>query len=210
VPPVIQAIWDQHTRLGLAILLVAIFLLVRASPVAYTAGDARGSLLTSQALLQHGTIRLDAYYDTSWPDTVAQHGDHLYYIFPVGTSLWATPFVLVANLPGQDMATPAHDTALQETLAALATALALLLIYLISRCFVGTMASLLLSATFVLGTAIASTLGSALWSIDCALVLTLAALLLLLYDAQGLYNPATRHGTAGPPQKALASLARRR
>jgi hypothetical protein len=188
---VIQAFWEQHTRLGLAILCVAIFLLVRAAPVAYTAGDARGTLLTSQALLQQGTIRLDAYFDAAWPDTIAQRGDHLYYIFPIGTSLWATPFVLVANLLGRDMAIPVHDAALQRTLAALATALAFLLIYLISRRFLGAIPSLLLSATFVLGTSIASTVGSALWSIDFALVLTLTALLLLLYDAQGRTSIAT-------------------
>ena len=112
----IQAFWEQHTRLGLAILCAAIFLLVRASPVAYTAGDARGTLLTSQALLQQGSIRLDAYFDTTWPDTIAQRGDHLYYVFPIGTSLWATPFVLVANLLGQDTSIAVHDAALQKTL----------------------------------------------------------------------------------------------
>lgn len=186
-----EAWWKQHSRLALAILCVALFLLIRASPVAYTAGDSRGSLLTSQALLEQRAIRLDAYYDTTWPNSIVEQGGHLYYAFPLGTSLGATPFVFIANLLGQDMAIPVHDTALQKSLAALATVLAFLLIYLISLHFVGELASLALAAAFILGTSIASTVGSALWSSDFALVLTLAALLLLLYDAEGRSGRAT-------------------
>ncbi len=45
--------------IGLISLLIiaAVFL----DPVRYTAGDARNTLLTSEAIIQHGTIKLDIY-----------------------------------------------------------------------------------------------------------------------------------------------------
>ena len=181
----IEAYFHRHSQLYLALLTLLIFVLVRLAPVAYVSGDSEHVLLTAQAIAQHGTIRLDAYVPKADGAKVLDVNGHRYSYQPLGTSFFAVPFVWMANLRGEDMADPASNADLQKALAAITVAAAFVLIYLISRCFCGDAASLLLAIVFVLGSSIASSMGTALWSHNLAVVFALLALLLLVLDAKG-------------------------
>lgn len=156
------------------------------SPVDYSWSDTLGNLLTSQAILQHRTVKLDEYqgklpgYIKGWH--LRQKQDHLYYHYPVGTPVVALPFVSIANVAGLDMANREHDAFLQNILSMLSTTIACLLIYAICRYYASLGYSLLFTGTFVLGSSIISTMGTGLWSINFSLVFVLFSLILILYD----------------------------
>ena len=91
--------------------------------VHYTDSDPQPALLVSQAILEHGTVQLDAY-----PAKVAlvwrgpkfvRHADHVYYYFPLGGSVFSLPAVWVANHLGYDMGKMVDNYALQNLLSAL-------------------------------------------------------------------------------------------
>lgn len=172
--------------LALVLLAAAGLLLVRMAPTRlYVSGDSQEALVTAQAILQHNTIRLDAYYPEGWPATVTQEGGHLYYYFPLGTSLLSVPFVGVQLWRGKDMLVEADNFALQRHLAALMVAFSLILVYLICRRFVGRGLSLLFTVVFVFGSSIVSTMGTALWSVDLAFLFMLLAILVLINPPGG-------------------------
>lgn len=175
---------DRHRQLYLVLMTVAVYVLVRQAPVDYTNGDSEHVLLTAQALLEHGTIKLDSYIAQADGAKVLAVNGHRYTYQPLGTSFLAVPAVWVANLRGYDMADQSSQGALQKELAAITVAVSFLLIYLIARRFVSAATSLLLAIAFTLGSSVASTMGAALWSHNLAIVFTLLALLLLVHDAQ--------------------------
>ena len=167
-------------RLSLAILCAVTFLVSYTSPVSYEFSDPYGSLLTSQAILEHGTIKLDAYDQNLLESNhFIRRGEHVYYLFPLGTSIYATPFVWLANLLGKDMAVYADYHAVQNILSAITTVISCALIFAICRLYLSFPYSLLLSSTLVFGSSIMSTMGTALWSINFTVVFTLLSLLLL-------------------------------
>lgn len=90
---------------ALTISSLTIFCLTYFSLIKHTGSDPLGSLLTSQALLTHGTIRLDAYADQlrgySWQ--VYEQDGHHYYYYPPGTPVFSLPAVWIANWLGYDM-----------------------------------------------------------------------------------------------------------
>ena len=107
-----------------ALFAAAAFLLALLSPIRHESSDPRGALLTAQALLEHGTLQLDA-----WPDAFPA-GDrnfsvvrgHRYYVFPPGTSVLAVPLVAAARAMGLDLARPQDDHAVQNAVSALTVA----------------------------------------------------------------------------------------
>lgn len=170
----------------LALLAAATILLIKLAPTQiYVSGDSQESLVTAQAIVQHGTIRLDAYYSQDWPATVIEENGRLYYYFPLGASVLSVPLVALQLLRGQDMLVEAENFALQKNLAALTVGLALVLIYLICRRFVGRGLSLGLTIVFVFGSAIVSTMGVAFWSVNPAFLFMLIALLILVSEPRG-------------------------
>jgi hypothetical protein len=176
---------QRHSQLYLALLTLVIFILVRQAPVDYTDGDSEHVLLTAQAIVQHGTIKLDAYLPAGFEDKVLDVGGHLYSYQPLGTSFFAVPAVWLANLRGQDMLDPANNRDQQKALAAFTVSAIFVLIYMIARSFAGAATSLLLGIVFTIGSSVASTLGAALWSHNLAIVFALAAVLLIVRDARG-------------------------
>ena len=170
---------------------VLAFFLAYLSPIDYTFADPWGNLLTAQAILEHGTVRLDAYADAAaisdlhlaWP-----HRRHLYYFFPTGTSVFTVPAVWLASLGGRDMAASDQNSALQGLLSALTVALAFPLIFALCRFFVSAGRSLLLACAFAFGSSTASTLGTALWSSNLTLLFNLLVLVLLVRDRHGPKN----------------------
>ncbi len=161
------------------------FLLTYFSPIDYTFSDPWGNLLTAQAILEHGTVRLDAYADApaiadlrlAW-----NHRGHLYYFFPTGTSVFALPAVWLAGMAGMDMAISEQNSALQTLLSALTVALTFPLVFVLCRCFVPRRLSLVLAVGFVFGSSTASTLGTALWSSNLTLLFNLLVVSLLARD----------------------------
>jgi len=177
---------NKQAPLFLTIICIAAFLVARDSPVTYI-GDSFGSLLTSQAILQQRTIKVDSYMNKGNPPyrtwyQFAMINGHYYYFFPLGTSIIAIPFVWVENLRGQDMSDVTEHVALENILSALTIVIALLLMYLICRCFINPALSLIFTTIFTFGSSIASTMGTALWSINITAVLALWILLLLSRD----------------------------
>lgn len=182
-----QSHYFQETTIWLVLICAGVFLAAYSSPILTMPNDSTGTLLTAQAILQHGTIKLDAYRTLgSIPYSLdyqfIEKGPHLYYYFPLGSSLYVLPFVWLANRLGLDMADLASQNEVENLLAALTVTLAFLLIYGICRQFTKRLSSLFLTGIFVFGSSIASTLTTSLWSINLALIFILLSLLLLIYD----------------------------
>ena len=163
---------------GAIVLAVAAFLLALLSPLRHEASDPRGTLLTAQALLQHGGLRLDA-----WPDAFpagdinfAVVNGHRYYVFPPGTAILALPFVAVARALGLDMARPPDDHAVQNIASAAAVAAIAWVLVLLCRRHGPARWAHAIAAAYLFGTGIASTLGTALWNFDFEVLLLLLAL----------------------------------
>lgn len=171
---------------GIILLCVLVAWTTYFSPVDYSGFDALGNLLTSQAILEHRTVKLDAYQDQlagyveGWH--LRQKHNHLYYHYPVGTSVAALPFVYIANVFGLDMADRTHEAFLQNVLSMLSTTLVCLLIYLVCRNYACVGHSLVFTGAFVFGSSIISTMGTALWSVNFSLIFVLLSLILVLYD----------------------------
>ena len=173
----------------MALLALACGLTVRYSTVRKTnyhaQSDPFGSLLVSQSLIQHGTLRLDAYgsFQTlkrQYPSQLTTNNNHTYYLFPLGSSLLAVPFVAVAHACGLDMQSKRQDWAMQGRLVVLTVSLLAVLIYAVARVRLEALPSACFSVLFVLGTSLASTCGTAFWSFNGELVFMLIALFCLL------------------------------
>lgn len=98
----------SSNRLIAAILLLMAFLAVSFSTNRNTDSDPRSTLLVSEALLKHGTIKLDHYgaeVMAHYGETVHEKNGHYYSYFPIGTALASLPFVAIANGWGLGMLT---------------------------------------------------------------------------------------------------------
>jgi hypothetical protein len=166
----------------LALLVCAPCATVWYSPAYYCRADSRGSLLVAQALLEKGTTRLDTYRDevSGLGYRLISQDGHLHYYFPLGTSLFAVPGVGVARMFGLDMVREQDDIRLQKILAGFLLAAATVLIYALGRLYVGRLASVLVAVAYGACTSLTSTLGSALWSHDLAIVFVLLGLYVLM------------------------------
>ncbi|MBX9754732.1 MAG: glycosyltransferase family 39 protein [Pseudomonadaceae bacterium] len=174
----------KHRWLGW--LLAALIVAVIAGQVTHnTDSDPRGTLLVSQALVQHGSLKLDAYGETllnSYGYVIHQKGGHFYNYFPLGTALVSTPFVAIANAFGFDMIK--DEPFIQMLLATLAALLITFILYKTARLYLRQTESLLLAGLCWFGSSLASTVGTALWSHDFALVFSSAAIFLVLRRRQ--------------------------
>jgi hypothetical protein len=181
-------------RHGFSLLIVActllVFLLAFLSPVSYARSDSLFNLVVSQAILDHGTIRLDAYVERIAPQMerpiweIVQYKDHAYYMYPLGTPVFSLPFVWIANRLGWDMSILDQNVRVQNCISALLCALMFLVIYRTGRYYLSPWASLVIALLSVLGSAFISTVGTALWNVDLAvLFLALSVNLLARYDS---------------------------
>lgn len=182
-----SALWLEFLILFITSSLF-ILLLTGLAPVSQRGSDPRPALLVSQAILQEGTIRLDAYENrlaTPLSDNyrILQHDGHYYYFFPLGSSVFSLPVVQVANWLGLDMAVERDNSDVQFFIGALTIGLSAALLYLIARCYLNRMSSLVITAVIVLGSSISSTMGTALWSTNFGVVFILLTLLLIVRAA---------------------------
>lgn len=173
------------SRLALGIVLAVVFLLIACAKIRHTGSDPRGTLLVSQAIVQQGTLKLDAY----GPDLLQTYGyvihqknGHYYHYFPIGTALLSVPFVSAANAAGWDMVT--HERATQLVIAAIGAVLTILLLFQLAHLFLDCTQSVLLASLYWFGTSFASTTGTALWSHNFASLLALAAIYVCIRSAK--------------------------
>jgi hypothetical protein len=188
----------QHlVWLLVAVGAVAVFATTYLARVSYAGSDPELSLLVSQALIEHGTVRLDTYAsgDDAPLDRYSTFGEikiangHTYYVFPLGTSALAAPFVGLANLWGLDMTMPQDNYTLQNLLSALSCALIFGIVYRLAHYYLPVAPSLGIAAASVLGSSLVSTLGTAFWNFNLTIVCVMLALLLI----------ARRHRLGIPP-----------
>lgn len=181
----------MNRRIWLAWLLSALFLygLAIYSPVSNSNSDPELTLVVSQAVLEEGTIYLDAYQDRlalsrdfagyrATSNILEQNGHYLNY-FPVGPSLFALPFVAAARWLDQDMTLYSDNDATQNVLSGLTIVMVFGLLFILACCYVNEWVSLGLALVFVLGTGVISTMGTAFWTHNLSVPIFLLALWLL-------------------------------
>lgn len=184
---------SRQEGLIVALLSLTILALILFSRTSYRDCDSLGCLLTSQAIVTHGTIELDAYrdmlkqYEAVYGSRIMTKNNHLFYNYPLGTCIFAVPFVWLANLAGQDMSTiiknnPVCDKRLQKVLSALIVTVCFILVYGLCRCFLAPLSSGVLTLIFVLGSPFISTMGTALWNLDMEVMFILFCLLMIVRD----------------------------
>ena len=168
-------------RSVLAFALVLVGLLTGNARVSYVQpSDPFGTLLVSDALVRHGTIRLDAL---DLPDLETRLGyrgfrrdGHTYHVYPLGTPLVAAPFVAVARTLGVDLSRHDAEVRLQHQLATLGALVTVALLVRLARRLLPFWPALTCALGFWAGTSLASTGGTALWSHVLACIWALVAI----------------------------------
>ncbi|MFT5193393.1 MAG: hypothetical protein ACI9EW_000995 [Cellvibrionaceae bacterium] len=193
----IKAVFTILSQPAWSLLLAAgfIFLLALVSPNSYTGSDAHFSLLVSQAIIEHGTLQLDAYLPevqeqlSQFAYQLQPNNEHTYYAFPIGTSVLMLPFVGLVNLFGFDMAQTADNYLLQNLLSAAICAALFLALYQLCTCYINHTQALLITLITMLGSTLISTLATALWSLDLTVLCLTLALLLMCRHATDKTKP---------------------
>ena len=201
---------DRARRVELVVdvlLILAIFLgsqrLYRWSPGLTQMADGCYSLAVTETLLRDGIVRLNHGIPENLearrtmpgfdPQTglpyhlVATPSGGIYYGYPLGSSLLSTPMVVyctqVRGLScfGSDGTySLAGETAIHIRTAAIVTAFAVVVFYLIARPFLPALASAVLAVGFATGSMAWSTLTRSLWSHTWAVLLTALAVWVLV------------------------------
>lgn len=161
--------------------------------------DSRFALLVSNQIVTNGTLTLDGFAPPplvrgseevsqlgNLPYQLVRANDHVYYYFPIGTSILAVPFVVAAHYLGARIvdASGRYHHAVERTLerhlaAALMAALACLF-FLMARELLTHHVSLWVAISGALGTQVWSTASRSLWSHTCLILLLGIALLMVL------------------------------
>jgi len=197
---VIAGVARRETTTTCSILFVSACAIFLASPTTQLA-DSRYALLVSEQLLTHGTLALDAYaplglgsaggrrVGSKLPYQFWTADDHVYYYFPVGTSVLALPFVAVATAAGFSVVGPNGEyqenveRQLQRALAALLMAAVTVIFYLTARLTLPSALAVSVAVAGALGTQVWSTASRALWSHTFQILLVGLALWLVLRGA---------------------------
>lgn len=166
------------TRSGTALIFVLFvaFVAVLSAKVRYTGSDPRATLLLSESIIRHGTLKLDNYGSDaleSYGYVIHKKNGHYYSYFPIGTSLASIPFVVIANGLGREMLS--SEGRVQVVISAVVSIAILLFLFGLARLFLDSNNALLISSVFWFGTSFSSTIGTALWSHDFAVLFALMA-----------------------------------
>jgi hypothetical protein len=157
-------------------------LLVAFSHNRYTGSDPRATLLVSDSILTHHTIKLDHYGDKflqQYGYAVYKKNGHYYYYFPIGTPIASLPVIALAKGFGFNIAQ--SEYALQMVIAAVTSVLTLFFLIQLAQLFLEPMNSLVVASIFWFGSSLVSTCGTALWSHNFA---TLFALIAIYYSVK--------------------------
>jgi hypothetical protein len=179
-------------KLLMLFILIGVFIIVRHGQVKQTIGDPQLTLLTSQAILEHGSLKLTSYKNElseaqfsngNWK-CFYRHGD-VYYTYPIGTSVLCLPAVFIANQLGMDMANREHDERLQVILAAFCCVLLIIQLYRLFRYWFDAWPAFGLALLFFFSTSLVSTMGTALWSFGTEMLFILEVLLEIIAVEKG-------------------------
>lgn len=183
---------NVFTRFNLFLFFFSLFVfgIAYIAPVGQELSDPYFSLVVSQSIIENGTIQLDAYrpehqniFDMFFWQVSEQNG-HSQYNYPVGPSLVALPFVMVAHTMGADMLQTVDNAHLQNFLSAFICTLLFLIFVQIARCYLSPALSLGIAFISVLGSSMISSASSAYWNIDGALLfMALSLWLIVRYDS---------------------------
>ena len=182
-------------RFILILISLLTFALVLSATNNYSGSDPKFTLLVSQSIVDNGTIRLDAYSDDLLFDepvqkhilthVITEQDGHLYNYFPVGPSIITLPVMTAMRLSGMDMRQVEDNFFLQKILAAFTCVLMVWIIYGIARCYLDQSTSVIIAAVSILGTALISSMGTALWTVNFStLFIGLSVLLLVRYETE--------------------------
>lgn len=171
-----------NTKNFLILISLIIFFTVGLSKNKSVNSDPKGTLLTSQSIIEYHTIKLDHYSNLGKYDyKVHSKNNHYYYYFPLGSSISSLPFVFVATkIFSLDMNDIYHDGVVQMIIAAFISVFIFLFLFKIANLYFDARISIFLSAMFWFGTSLASTLGQGLWSQDFATLYAVIAIYLTL------------------------------
>ncbi len=167
----------SRDTVSILIVLATCLLLTLSAKVRNTGSDPLGTLLVSEAILTHQTIKIDHYGEDllkNYSYKIHKKNDHFYYYFPLGTSIASLPVVAAANALGFEM--PQHEPVTQILIAAITSALTLLLLIKLANLFLDHKNSLIVASVFWLGSSLASTSATALWSHNFAALFALLAI----------------------------------
>jgi hypothetical protein len=166
---------------GLLVLAVTYF-----APLKTARSDPAMSLLVSQLILEHQTTALDVYRDAvderfafEHNYRVEQKNGHYYYLFPLAPSVFALPAVWLANRLGLNMLIPEEEYLLQGILSPLTCVAIFFILYQICRGYLDSRPALVIALIFTLGSSLVSTLGTALWNMNVAVLFVCLSLLLV-------------------------------
>lgn len=166
---------------GLFIIIPLIIFLAFFTQNRGTGSDPRGTLLVSEQILLHGSVKLDAYGTEAmrtFGHMVHQKNGHFYYYFPIGSSLASIPFVAAARLIGTDIMM--SEGTLQIIIACITTILTFIILLKLARLFMRNNDALFISSVFLLGSSLSSTALTALWSHNFATLFALLAIYLFV------------------------------
>lgn len=176
--------WQYPVLIGLSLV---IFGIAYKSPVNSGDSDAHFSMIVSQSLLENHTFYVEAYKDVI-PEQFSTYGGlqlrewqgHIYYRYPLGTSLFAVPVVwAVRQFTNKDMLHMPDNHQTQNLIAAFTVVTAFWLIYGLGRCYLDRFSSLIIALVFTLGSTLMSTMGAALWNMNFLVIFELTALWLM-------------------------------
>ena len=183
-------------RFAAVCMAILVFLTIAFGQVRYTGSDARATLVVSESILRHGTIKLDAYGGEALiqrfgnPESkldpltyvLSQKNGHYYSYFPLGTAIASLPFVWLASGFGFEMMQ--HEAIIQIVIVSVLSVLNFILLFKIAQLTLPPLAALIAASAFWFGSSLSSALGSALWSHDFAVLFALMALYLSLLSRQ--------------------------
>jgi len=168
---------QSKTTLGAIALLFVAALLVTFATNKYIGSDPKASLLVSESILTHQTIKLDHYGEDKLREygyAIKNRGGHFYYYFPLGTPVVSLPFVAIAKVFGLDVSSSRY--LMQTGITVVTSVLTLVFLMKLARLFLSPVNALLISAVFWFGTSLVSTSGTALWSHNFATLFALIAI----------------------------------
>lgn len=145
--------------------------------------DSNYSMMVSQALIEHGTFRLDEYKieknepfskpgvgQTGYPYQLEVRGEKLYYFFPNGSSVLSAPFVAVLNQLGLSAVSAdgsynlTGEIKIEKVMAAFLMSVAACVFYLTSRVTLNKSFSAVIALAGAFATPVLSTASRAMWA----------------------------------------------
>ena len=126
-------------------------------------------------------IQLEVNFKKIYAATMHKKHEHLYYYFPIGSSISSIPFVLFGvKIFDANMENAEQDSKYQKIIAAVVSALIFITLVSIAKNYLNNFFSIGVAIVFWLGTSFSSTLGQALWMQNFATLYTLLAIYLML------------------------------